>query len=93
MKRLLLLLLAVAGVALNPPPAIAQNDPAAVPRIAVAELKTLHAAGSVTVVDVRDAASFQAGHIPGALSIPLEQVAANVDRLKSAKKPIVAYCA
>jgi len=95
MRRLLLLLLAVAPIAALVPMAAAQavTDPAKVGRVTVAELKKLQASGAVTVVDVRDADSFKAGHIPGALSIPLDQVPANAGRLKSAKKPLVFYCA
>jgi len=95
MRRLLLLLLAVAPLAALVPAAAAQavTDPAKVPRVTVAELKKLQASGAVSVVDVRDADSFKAGHIPGALSIPLDQVSANADRLKSTKKPLVFYCA
>jgi len=95
MRRLLLLLLAVAPVAALVPTAADQvvTDSANVARVTVAELKKLQASGAVTVVDVRDADSFKAGHIPGALSIPLDQVSANVDRLKSAKKALVFYCA
>jgi 3-mercaptopyruvate sulfurtransferase SseA len=95
MRRLLLLLLAVAPLAALVPAAAAQavTDPAKVARVTVAELKKLQASGAVTVVDVRDADSFKAGHIPGALSIPLDQVSANADRLKGTKKPLVFYCA
>jgi rhodanese-related sulfurtransferase len=48
-------------------------------------------AGDVTVVDVRPAAEYAAGHIPGAVSIPLEELA---DRLADlpADGQIVAYC-
>jgi len=95
MRRLLLLLLAVAPFAAVAPTAAAQpaTDPAKVARVTVAELKKLQASGAVVVVDVRDADSFKAGHIPGALSIPLDQVPASANRLKSAKKPLVFYCA
>ncbi|GAT69808.1 arsR family transcriptional regulator [Planomonospora sphaerica] len=48
-------------------------------------------AGEVTVIDVRPAAEYAAGHIPGALSIPLDELA---DRLADlpADGQIVAYC-
>ena len=94
-RLLLLLLLAAAPLAALAAPAAAQveTDPAKVERVSVAELKKLQAAGTVTVVDVRDAESFKVGHIPGALSVPLEQVSANANRLKAAKKPLVFYCA
>ncbi|WP_449061220.1 ArsR/SmtB family transcription factor [Planomonospora algeriensis] len=48
-------------------------------------------AGEVTVIDVRPAAEYAAGHIPGALSTPLDELA---DRLADlpASGQIVAYC-
>ncbi len=70
-----------------------EMDLSAAPRITLAEFKKLHDAHDVVVVDVRDAAAFKAGHIPGALSIPLDQVTARVEQLKAENKPIVTYCA
>lgn len=48
-------------------------------------------AGEVTVLDVRPEEEFQTGHIPGAVSIPLKELA---DRLSELPKDqeIVAYC-
>lgn len=48
-------------------------------------------AGEVTVVDVRPVAEYVAGHIPGAVSVPLDELA---DRLADlpADGQIVAYC-
>ncbi|GAA3138038.1 metalloregulator ArsR/SmtB family transcription factor [Planomonospora alba] len=48
-------------------------------------------AGEVTVIDVRPAAEYAAGHIPGALSVPLDELA---DRLADLPDDgqIVAYC-
>jgi 3-mercaptopyruvate sulfurtransferase SseA len=63
------------------------------PRVTLAEFKKLFDARDVVVVDVRDEASFKAGHIPGALSIPLDQVTAKAEQLRSENKPIVTYCA
>jgi rhodanese-related sulfurtransferase/DNA-binding transcriptional ArsR family regulator len=47
--------------------------------------------GTVTVIDVRPAEEYTGGHIPGALSIPLDQLA---DRLADlpADTEVVAYC-
>jgi hypothetical protein len=66
---------------------------AAMPQIRPAELKKAVDGGQVVVVDVRDAASYAEGHIPGAILIPLDAVQAKAPDLKRAKKPIVAYCA
>jgi len=62
-----------------------------VPRVEPDELLGEFKAGSVTIIDVRDADSFQSGHIPGAKHIPLAQVESSVPYLPKAK-PIVAYC-
>jgi rhodanese-related sulfurtransferase len=62
-------------------------------RIEFADFQKLHAAGKVLVVDVRDEASFAAGHIPGAINIPLGTEDRRVERVKSEKRTIVTYCA
>ncbi len=47
--------------------------------------------GKVTVLDVRPAEEYLAGHIPGAVSIPLEQLEERLAELPSDRE-IVAYC-
>ena len=47
--------------------------------------------GAVVLLDVRPAAEFAAGHIPGALSVPLDDLDAALARLP-AGADIVAYC-
>jgi rhodanese-related sulfurtransferase len=47
--------------------------------------------GKVVILDVRPAAEFIAGHIPGALSVPLDQLDAALARLPR-RAEIVAYC-
>lgn len=61
-------------------------------RVTQQEFVKLFGARAVTIVDVRDAESFAAAHIPGALSIPLDSVEQAVERLRKAGKPVVAYC-
>ena len=63
------------------------------PRITLAEFKKLLATDAVVVVDVRAAESYAEGHIPGALSVPLDDLKGHVARLKALNKPIVTYCA
>jgi rhodanese-related sulfurtransferase len=46
---------------------------------------------SVTVLDVRPAEEYQAGHIPGAISIPLKELKARLSELPRDQE-IVAYC-
>jgi len=62
-----------------------------VEQIGADELAARLAKGNVVVLDVRPEPEFAAGHIPGALSAPLdllEQVVANLPR----RREIVAYC-
>ena len=47
--------------------------------------------GVVTVLDVRPSEEYQAGHIPGALSIPLKKLKKHLSEL-SHDQEIVAYC-
>jgi rhodanese-related sulfurtransferase len=47
--------------------------------------------GDVTVLDVRPAEEFDAGHLPQALSVPLEQLEARMAELPRDRE-IVAYC-
>jgi rhodanese-related sulfurtransferase/DNA-binding transcriptional ArsR family regulator len=55
------------------------------------ELVTRTGRGKVVILDVRPAAEFAAGHIPGALSVPLDQLDAALARLPK-RAEIVAYC-
>ena len=85
-----------ATLALGPAAASAQAPvptPSPAPRMDVAECQKRVAAGKAVIVDVRDAAAYNANHIAGALSVPLDDVAAKADELKKRGKAIVAYCA
>ena len=55
------------------------------------ELAGLVAAGAVTVLDVRPPAEYAAGHIPGARSVPPDEVQRHVGGLPTDTE-IVAYC-
>jgi rhodanese-related sulfurtransferase len=55
------------------------------------ELRRRLAAGDVTLIDVRPADEFAAGHIPGALSMPVAELTKRVEELPK-RKEIVAYC-
>jgi rhodanese-related sulfurtransferase/DNA-binding transcriptional ArsR family regulator len=48
-------------------------------------------AGEVTVLDLRPGAEYEAGHIPGAVSVPLDELPARIAEMPSARE-IVAYC-
>ena len=56
-----------------------------------AELAERIATGEVVVVDVRPATEYAAGHIAGARSIPIDELAANIEALP-ADVEVVAYC-
>jgi rhodanese-related sulfurtransferase/biotin operon repressor len=47
--------------------------------------------GLVTVLDVRPAKEFAAGHLPGAINVPLEKLESYLSKLPK-RKEVVAYC-
>lgn len=47
--------------------------------------------GDIVVIDVRPTAEYRAGHIPGALSMPIDDLARRLDDLPD-HVPVVAYC-
>lgn len=49
------------------------------------------AAGEVTVIDVRPSEEYEGGHLPGAVSVPLETLAERLAELPASAE-IVAYC-
>ncbi|MGH9291910.1 MAG: ArsR/SmtB family transcription factor, partial [Acidimicrobiales bacterium] len=59
--------------------------------LSAAELVERASRGEVVIFDVRPAEEFAAGHIPGARSVPLDQLDAVLGRLPKGSE-IVAYC-
>ena len=59
--------------------------------IAAKELLGRARKGLVTVLDVRPEEEYEAGHLPGAINIPLAKLAGRLNRLPKDKE-IVAYC-
>lgn len=55
------------------------------------ELKKAVLDQTVTLLDVRPEDEFEAGHIQGAINIPIEQLSTNQNTLHQ-KKPVVVYC-
>jgi ArsR family transcriptional regulator len=55
------------------------------------ELRELQEAGSAVVLDVRPEEEFLAGHIPGAVNVPLQRLAEEADALPRDRE-IVVYC-
>jgi rhodanese-related sulfurtransferase len=59
--------------------------------LAIKDFETIIKDGSHLVVDARTAEEFGKGHIPGAINIPAEEMAARNGEV-SAGKPVVVYC-
>jgi rhodanese-related sulfurtransferase len=64
---------------------------ASVEAIARSELETRLGKGDVVLIDVRPGEEFEAGHIDGALSIPIDELESRLAELPEATE-IVAYC-
>lgn len=45
------------------------------------------------LVDVRTPGEFNAGHLPGAVNVPLQELGARLKQLGAKEKPVVLYCA
>ena len=54
-------------------------------------LKQLMDSGDVVVIDVREVAEYEEGHIPGAINIPLRTIAQNLEQIPT-DQPVVVYC-
>ncbi|HWG00799.1 MAG TPA: metalloregulator ArsR/SmtB family transcription factor [Trebonia sp.] len=67
------------------------GDVAALEPVGQDELTRRMADGQVLILDVRPAAEYAAGHIPGALSLPHDQLAARLAELPPGTD-IIAYC-
>lgn len=59
--------------------------------VTLAELRRLVRAGTVTVIDVRPPGEFDAGHIPGARSIPVADLRRRLDDIPR-RREVIAYC-
>ena len=79
----------------NIAPTIAPAAKAAFPELTWAEAKPLVAASKVILVDARLASAYQAGHIPGAVSLPINFTDPEMAAFKSKyppNSPLVVYC-
>jgi rhodanese-related sulfurtransferase len=75
----------------TPAPAAAPPAADGARRVTVAELKDLLARNEAVVIDVRNQASYDAGHVRGAKLIPEAEVVNHIDELPK-NKLIVTYC-
>lgn len=62
-----------------------------IPRVTLGQARSAFDQKTAVFVDVRDAQSYASGHIPGALSIPLTDLGARLNELKSTDW-IITYC-
>jgi len=60
-------------------------------KISVEELKTRLRKGDAILIDVRPREEYQAGHIPGSISIPLRKLEPRISEIPQ-NKTIVVYC-
>lgn len=67
------------------------GDPDELEPVTRPELLERARSGRVTVLDVRPAEEFEAGHIPGAVSIPIDELEERLGELPKGRE-VVAYC-
>ena len=60
-------------------------------RVTIAELETMMKDGSAIVIDVRNQAAYDQGHIPGSVLIPAGEIANRINELPR-HKLVVTYC-
>jgi 3-mercaptopyruvate sulfurtransferase SseA len=96
----ILILVAVIVLLLNSPEQTASLPSAGLPtesvypeisRVSLADAKAAFDDGKAVFVDARPAGSFAAGHIPGALSIPADEVPNHLGELNK-NDWIITYC-
>lgn len=99
MRRVLATLALAFALLVAAPPALAREaapPPRAQDRIAPGVVDGAQAhqlvADGVKVVDVRTPGEFAAGHVPGAVNVPHDQIAARAGELGSATTPLLLYC-
>lgn len=68
-----------------------RDDPATLEPVGLHELRERVQRGDVVLLDVRPPDEYRTGHIPGARSVPLQELEARVDELP-ADADVVAYC-
>jgi|PlaIllAssembly_1097288.scaffolds.fasta_scaffold40002_3 3-mercaptopyruvate sulfurtransferase SseA len=92
---LLLLLAGMLAVFSNQPNKVEETPTPAsasqVQRVSLTDAKAAFDAGRAVFLDVRDSASYNAGHIPGAVSIPINDLPNRMDELNP-KSWIIPYC-
>jgi rhodanese-related sulfurtransferase len=59
--------------------------------VGLKDLRRLVRAGAVTLIDVRPRDEFEAGHIPGAISLPVPELRKRLGEIPKARE-VIAYC-
>lgn len=59
--------------------------------VTLSELRRRLRAGSATIIDVRPRSEYEAGHVPGALSVPIEELKRRMKELPKSRE-VLAYC-
>jgi hypothetical protein len=72
-------------------PSVSESEPD-VPKVNIEQLKEKVDAGDVVIVDVRSKEEFAEGHVPGAVSIPWEEMEDRYPELPRDKE-VITYCA
>ena len=44
------------------------------------------------IIDVRTPHEYDNGKVPGSINIPVDRIAANIERIKAMRKPVVIVC-
>ena len=86
-------IITIASIIFSVTPAFAEPAaPPEAPSIASLELNARRVSGTAPVViDVRTAEEYAAGHIPGALNIPFDQIAERISEI-DAQHGVALYC-
>ena len=71
---------------------MSEPEPFSTATIELDELRARLASRNLTLVDVLPRASFDAGHLPHAISIPLDELEARAPELLPRRADIVVYC-
>jgi rhodanese-related sulfurtransferase len=61
-------------------------------KVSAGELDDLVSSGKVLLVDVRPRENFDRAHLPGAVSVPLDELPSRVNELRASQQAIVTYC-
>lgn len=56
------------------------------------EVEKILKAGKGTIIDVRSRGEYSGGHVAGSLNIPLTEIPANLEKLKTMESPLLLCC-